>query len=259
MDISLSAGLLLLALALIVAPLWSYSLKAARRPWQAEAARLQAQNAELSLRIPREEMESALAALRAEAAQRSAQLEQQAQAQQQALAAAAQEQAAAHEQQLACLRGEYEGELARLRTAVSAEQERLAADIDAFQLLLKTVERWHDEMQEILDNNRELKEHNDEFALIVKNVVMLSLNAAIEAARAGEQGKGFAVVADGVRDLAEKSGKLSETYKQRLDKNDFITTSTFQGMQASGNLIRNALFSLRDTTNKIRSNLHVAH
>jgi methyl-accepting chemotaxis protein len=39
---------------------------------------------------------------------------------------------------------------------------------------------------------------------------MLALNAAIEAARAGDEGKGFAVVASEVRQLAERTKKLTE-------------------------------------------------
>jgi methyl-accepting chemotaxis protein len=84
---------------------------------------------------------------------------------------------------------------------------------------------------------------------------MLALNAAIEAARAGEAGRGFAVVADGVRDLANTSMQLSNEYKKNLSKNDLITTTTFQDIQASGNMIRNVLFGLKATTDKIQSQL----
>nr|WP_293227499.1 methyl-accepting chemotaxis protein [Paludibacterium sp.] len=100
-------------------------------------------------------------------------------------------------------------------------------------------------MQTILVNNRRLKEQNESFAGIVKSVVMLALNAAIEAARAGEHGRGFAVVADGVRSLAQGAGELSGEYKKNLERNDLITTATFQDLQASGNMIRTAVFGLR--------------
>ncbi|WP_459950558.1 methyl-accepting chemotaxis protein [Denitratisoma sp. agr-D3] len=108
-------------------------------------------------------------------------------------------------------------------------------------------------MQTILVNNKELKEQNEEFGRIVKNVVMLALNAAIEAARAGEQGRGFAVVADGVRDLALLSEKLSQNYRTNLLKNDLVTTTTFQDMQASGNMIRTAVFGLKATSEKVEN------
>nr|WP_246542805.1 methyl-accepting chemotaxis protein [Paludibacterium yongneupense] len=114
-----------------------------------------------------------------------------------------------------------------------------------------TVERWHDEMQAILANNRHLKEQNDGFARIVKNVVMLALNASIEAARAGEQGRGFAVVADGVRDLALTSAQLAQDYRSNLDKNDLVTITTFQDMQAGSKMIRTAVSGLGATSEKI--------
>jgi methyl-accepting chemotaxis protein len=106
-------------------------------------------------------------------------------------------------------------------------------------------------MQAILRNNQELKKQNEQFQNINKSVVMLALNASIEAARAGEQGRGFSVVADGVRDLALTSTRLAQDYKTNLDKNDLITTTTFQDMQASGNMIRTALFGLGATTDRI--------
>ncbi|MDR3411709.1 MAG: methyl-accepting chemotaxis protein [Formivibrio sp.] len=142
-----------------------------------------------------------------------------------------------------------------LRDTLNAEHRVLQNEINSLLGIVKTVERWHDEMQAILGNNRELKDQNDEFARIVKNVVMLALNAAIEAARAGEHGRGFAVVADGVRDLALTSSKLAHDYRNNLDKNDLITTTTFQDMQASGNMVRTAVFGLRARTEKIQSTI----
>jgi methyl-accepting chemotaxis protein len=43
---------------------------------------------------------------------------------------------------------------------------------------------------------------------------LLSLNAAVESARAGEKGKGFGIVADKIREISEKSQRLSKTLKE---------------------------------------------
>ncbi|GGP23102.1 methyl-accepting chemotaxis protein [Silvimonas iriomotensis] len=140
---------------------------------------------------------------------------------------------------------------AQLNATLAEEHALLRQDIESLLGIVQVVERWHDELQVILVNNRELKSQNEEFARIVKNVVMLALNAAIEAARAGEHGRGFAVVADGVRNLALTSADVARQYQQNLHKNDLITTTTFQDMQASSNMIRNAVFGLRAAAGKI--------
>ncbi len=140
---------------------------------------------------------------------------------------------------------------AQLNATLAEEHALLRQDIESLLGIVQVVERWHDELQVILVNNRELKSQNEEFARIVKNVVMLALNAAIEAARAGEHGRGFAVVADGVRNLALTSADVARQYQQNLHKNDLITTTTFQDMQASSNMIRNAVFGLRAAAAKI--------
>ena len=153
--------------------------------------------------------------------------------------------------QLGDLQAECAEKIERLRDELASEHMSVMRDIDSLLGVMKIVERWHDEMQAILANNGELKNQNAEFSRIIKNVVMLSLNASIEAARAGEQGRGFAVVADGVRDLANTASKWAHDYKQNLDKNDFITTTTFQDMQASGNLIRTAVLTLKAANDRI--------
>ena len=147
---------------------------------------------------------------------------------------------------------------AQLNATLAEEHALLRQDIESLLGIVQVVERWHDELQVILVNNRELKSQNEEFARIVKNVVMLALNAAIEAARAGEHGRGFAVVADGVRNLALTSADVARQYQQNLHKNDLITTTTFQDMQASGNMIRNAVFGLRAAAAKIDAAMAVA-
>lgn len=214
--------------------------------------------AALSERITDEELEARLGDLRAESESLRYRLAQQATANETALADAGEKARAECENRLLQVRLEHEQQQAAQRTLLSAEHEALQRDIEALLGIVKTVERWHDEMQAILGNNRELKEQNAEFARIVKNVVMLALNAAIEAARAGEHGRGFAVVADGVRDLALTSTKLAQDYKNNLDKNDLITTTTFQDMQASGNMVRTAVFGLRARTGEIQSKISQA-
>ncbi len=148
-----------------------------------------------------------------------------------------------------------ESELLQIKSTLGAENERLRSEITGLLAMVKTIERWHEEMEAILVNNKVMKSKNAEFAVIVKQVVMLALNASIEAARAGEQGRGFAVVADGVRDLAITSEKLSRDYRENLDKNDLVTTTTFQDLQASGKMIQTAVFGLRAANDKIRDAL----
>ncbi|MCP5162135.1 MAG: chemotaxis protein [Hahellaceae bacterium] len=103
--------------------------------------------------------------------------------------------------------------------------------------LLVTFERWHENLMQLMKHNAEMHRQNEEFFSIVKQIVILALNAAIEAARAGEHGRGFAVVADEVRNLAMRSQELSVSYKENLNKNDCLTTMTFQDIQAGGKMI----------------------
>lgn len=209
--------------------------------------------AELSGRIPADEAEARLMALRAEAETLRQNFERQAHDHQAALADAGRRAGVELDESLARTRKEHAAQLAQLRAALTSEHGNLKNDMESLMGLVRMVERWHDEMQLILANNRVLKDQNEKFASIVKSVVMLALNASIEAARAGEAGRGFAVVADGVRDLAHTSTTLAKEYRQNLDKNDLVTTTTFQDLQASGNLIRTAVFGLSATADRILS------
>lgn len=158
---------------------------------------------------------------------------------------------AARSDKLAEIVAQSNEEMNCMREKLQEEQRALHQEVESLIEMLRMVERWHDEMQPILTNNRQLKKENAEFSRIVQNVIILALNASIEAARAGESGRGFAVVADGVRDLAQTSSQLSQEFKKNLDKNDLITTTTFQDLQASGNLIRTAVFSLRSRVDQL--------
>lgn len=98
---------------------------------------------------------------------------------------------------------------------------------------------------------------NDEFALIVNQVIIVALNASIEAARAGAHGRGFAVVASEVRDLVQRAEKLSKSYRSNLYQNDLITT-TFQNLQAGGKMIIGAITGLDQINRKTRETLALA-
>lgn len=251
--------LLLIGVGIVIgAVLVSLFAASAKRGLKASLEARDLQIAELSRHIPAAQIEARLAQAQAEMSALQAEMNRQASAHKADLSQADEQAAARNTAVLAKLRDEQEAQLAQLRSALGKEHESLREDVESLLGIVKTVERWHDELQAILANNRELKAQNEEFTRIVKNVVMLALNAAIEAARAGEHGRGFAVVADGVRDLALKSTKLALDYRQNLDKNDLVTTTTFQDMQASSNMIRTAAFGLRTTTEKIRSTISQA-
>jgi exonuclease VII large subunit len=129
------------------------------------------------------------------------------------------------------------GSFQELKQVTVSDLTTLKLHLNDLTGLLATFERWHDSLDELVTHNREMHKQNDEFFKIVKQIVILALNAAIEAARAGEHGRGFAVVADEVRSLAMRSQDLSESHRQNISKNDFLTTSTFQDIQASGKMI----------------------
>ncbi len=171
------------------------------------------------------------------------------------------------EQQLEASQRSADQDLDRLQSDHRAAQQQFVAEADAVRRqaadgcttlsaevaillgLVKTFERWHDDMNMLIRHNREMHAMNDDFATIVRQMVIVTLNASIEAARAGEQGRGFAVVAGEMRNLATRAEKLSNDYRARLYENDLITTTTFQGLQAGGKMIMGTVIGL-DLANK---------
>ncbi|TWC71966.1 methyl-accepting chemotaxis protein [Herbaspirillum sp. SJZ099] len=160
------------------------------------------------------------------------------------------------ERRMAEMRGESEALVANLSQQNSQSMARVMENCEASQDtiskllgLMRTFERWHDDMNVLISHNREMHRKNDEFALIVNQVIIVALNASIEAARAGAHGRGFAVVASEVRDLAQRAEKLSKSYRANLYQNDLITTTTFQDLQAGGKMIMGAVIGL-DLINK---------
>lgn len=147
---------------------------------------------------------------------------------------------AQHQREIAELNQELESiknTYSQRSTEILAEFEKVKGNLTDLTELLVTFERWHESLSQLMEHNRVMHNQNEEFFKIVKQIVILALNAAIEAARAGEFGRGFAVVADEVRFLAMQSQELSEIYRDNLNKNDLLTTTTFQDIQACGKMI----------------------
>lgn len=133
--------------------------------------------------------------------------------------------------------------------------QTLAKALADLQGISKTFERWHADMSKLVAHNKDMHEKNDEFARIVRQMVIVALNASIEAARAGGAGRGFAVVANEMRTLSVNAEALSKHYRDNLYKNDLIATTTFQDMQAGGKMIINASMGLALTNHKIQAAL----
>jgi hypothetical protein len=138
------------------------------------------------------------------------------------------------------------------KQALASALEKLVTDMANLKELLNTFERWNHELTSLLEHNKMMQAQNIAFSTIVKQTIILALNASIEAARAGEHGRGFAVVADEVRSLAVQSEGLNNEYKAHLSKNEVITLSTFQDIQASCQLILTAINNVSSNLGKIK-------
>jgi hypothetical protein len=143
-----------------------------------------------------------------------------------------------------------------LKSDVLQRTEKLALEAASLRNVAVTFEHWHEDMDSLMAQNREMHKQNEEFSAIVKHIVILSLNAAIEAARAGESGRGFGVVADEVRNLAFRSEALAKNFNKSLYKNDLTTTATFQEIQADGKMIISAIGGLESLISQLKTQFH---
>ncbi|MEK6425848.1 MAG: methyl-accepting chemotaxis protein, partial [Burkholderia gladioli] len=159
--------------------------------------------------------------------------------------------AAAREQSLAESLEEASSQIAEVRAALAAAEaerdagmalaERIAGEAARLRGLTGTFERWHEQMASLMTQNQDMHAKNHELSSIVAHVLIVSLNASIEAARAGTAGRGFSIVASEVRSLASRSQELSKSYQDSLNRNDLVTTATFQDIQAGGKMITASL------------------
>ncbi len=143
-----------------------------------------------------------------------------------------------------------------LKSSLSMMAKELADEAARLKNVAVTFEHWHEEMTTLMEQNTLMRKQNQEFSAIVKHVILVALNASIEAARAGAAGRGFAVVADQVKSLAGRSEILSTEYGKSLNKNDLITTVTFQDIQASGKMMMAAISAMDSKISQLRSTLH---
>lgn len=154
------------------------------------------------------------------------------------------EQAERHGAALQALQAQQEragAQAARARAGAA----QLAQGVQELLQVDQAIERWHASMDALLRHNADMHRKNGDFAQIVQQMTIVTLNASIEAARAGVSGRGFAVVAEEMRGLAQRAQTLSNEYRGSLHENDLITTATFQDLQAGGKMILSSVVSLR--------------
>ena len=143
----------------------------------------------------------------------------------------------------------------RTKAELVKQTDTLSEETAQLKNIAHAFERWHQDMISLTQQNREMHSKGDDLVTIVRQLIMLSLNAAIEAARAGEAARGFVVVAAEVRNLAQRAQTLSQELSKNLHKNDMVTTATFQDIQAGGKMMMAAISGLESLLGQLRSKI----
>ncbi len=142
-----------------------------------------------------------------------------------------------------------------LRADLLRQTQELAQEVSQLKALAVAFERWHQDMISLMSQNQDMRGVGEDVASIVKQLIMLSLNAAIEAARAGESARGFVVVAAEVRSLSLRAQTLSKDLGKNLHRSDLTTTATFQDLQAGGKLMLAAISGLESMARELRARI----
>src|SRR5688572_3531196 len=69
------------------------------------------------------------------------------------------------------------------------QMDKIAAETAQIREIALAFERWHQDMIKLVAQNKEMHGKGDDLGSIVRQLIMLSLNAAIEAARAGQSAR----------------------------------------------------------------------
>lgn len=86
--------------------------------------------------------------------------------------------------------------------------------IGSMKSIVPTLRDALQQMEDIIEQTRNIGQIVTEIEGIADQTNMLALNAAIEAARAGEHGRGFAIVADEVRKLSDRSNTAASQIRK---------------------------------------------
>ena len=141
-------------------------------------------------------------------------------------------------------------------SANAQKQSRaIGEEVSSLKDVAHAFERWHQDMNALMDQNRKMRATGEELSLIVRHLTMLSLNAKIEAARAGDASRGFVVVATEMRTLSDRADALQKQFSAGLHRNDLSTTATFQDIQASGKMMLAAISGLEAMVGRLQGEL----
>lgn len=127
----------------------------------------------------------------------------------------------------------------------------------------KVVKHGNDVVSDAVAAIERIEQHTKsmgEFTRVIENFAfqtnLLSINAAVEAARAGEVGRGFAVVAQEVRNLAQQSGKASESIAELIGKSEAEVQSGAALVRQTGSALNNIQTAVRGVVDNISGIAH---